>query len=109
MAKPSTPNPGQLGLGPEERAALHLLAPLRKSLARIVTQRHQMLTGTAPDPKLVEAEIELLWTVVLAAFQRGISVMHRGMHRAEGIDHKLADEALDHALSTIVQDAKPKR
>lgn len=109
MAKSSSANPGHVGIGADERAVLSLLAPLRKSLERIVQERHVMLTGGPPDPKLLQAEVELLWTVVLAAFQRGVSVMHRGMHRAEGVDHKLADEALNYALSTVVQDAKPKR
>lgn len=85
-------------VSPDERAALIQLAPLRLTIERIVTQRHEQLRGTDADPHAVQADVELLWVVVLEAFRRGVRGMHKGLHRNTGVDHEMLDQAMQFAL-----------
>jgi hypothetical protein len=102
--------PQHTGLGADERRALQALAPLRTALERLVEQRHRMLTpGGEPNRQLLEAEVELLWTLMLDAFRRGASLVHHGMRRAEGLDRRLADEALEYGLTAVLEDQRRRR
>lgn len=102
--------PPHTNIGADERLALQTLAPIRKALERLLEQRHRMLSpGHEPNRQLLEAEVELVWTLILDAFRRGASLVHHGMRRAEGIDRRLADEALDYGLSAVLEDQRRRR
>jgi hypothetical protein len=97
MSRPRSTDP-QIRVSPDERAALMQLAPLRTTIERIVTQRHEQLLGRPADPRAVNAEVEMLWTIVLEAFRRGVRGLRQGLHRGSGIDHEMLDQALQFAL-----------
>lgn len=93
---------GAPGVTAEERQVLGTLAPLRRTVTSLVTRMHEALGPSGElDARRLEADVEALWTVVLEAYRRGVGAVHAGMHRAEGIDHAMADEALDFALREI--------
>ena len=106
MPRPRTADPG-IRLGPDERDALVTLAPLRTTLERHVLTRTRQLLGREPTQPELKAEVELLWTIVLEAFHRGVRGIHRGLHRAEGVDHEMLDESLAFALEAGLKSAPP--
>lgn len=96
MRRPRATDPG-IRVSPDERLTLIALAPLRATLEKYVTRRYEVLTGKA-EPHAVAAEVELLWTIILEAFRRGVRGMHEGLHRGEGVDHEMLDQAMSFAL-----------
>lgn len=102
MRRPRTIDPG-IRVSPDERAIYAALAPLRTTLEAHVAQRHAQLRGKEPDPHAVTAEVEVLWTLVLEAYRRGVSSLHQGLRRAEGIDHEMLSQSLDFALTKITK------
>lgn len=95
--RPRSTDP-QIRVSPDEREALIQLAPLRTTLERIITQRHEQMLGKEADPRAVNAEVELHWAIVLEAFRRGVRGLTAGLHRGTGIDHEMLDQALQFAL-----------
>ena len=107
MSRPRATDP-QIRVGPEERQALVQLAPLRTTLERMVTQRHEQLLGRQADPVAVHAEVDQLWVIVLEAFRRGVRGVHTGLHQGTGIDHEMVDQALQFALIAGLTGPKKK-
>jgi hypothetical protein len=91
-------------VSPDERRTLTAIAPLRVTTERLVRRMHQQRGQV--DERGVEVDTEQLMTVVLEAYRRGVTAMHQGLHRAEGIDHGLMDEALDFALRDLQAEHK---
>lgn len=91
----------------EEREALTTLAPVRMTLERVTRKMLERAAGpTAPpiDPKLVELAIEAHWTLILESYRRGVRLVHRAMHRGEGLDHQMIDQAVDFAMRDMLEE-----
>lgn len=94
----------------EEREALSTLAPVRTTLERML--RRQLARGRTPPPAEPEIQAALAqhWTLILEAYKRGVRTVTRGLHRAEGLDHEMVDQALDFALiDQLGEDAERRR
>lgn len=98
MRRPRAVDPG-IRVSPDERDTLAALAPIRVTLEKHVREHMSALLGKEAPDHAVLAEVEVLWTLVLEAFRRGIRGMHEGLHRSEGVDHEMADQAMDYALA----------
>jgi hypothetical protein len=107
MAKSSEPD---TRIGPEERQALSVLAPVRVTLERIVKKSLEQAAG--PGKPIPEAQLRMVvdahWALVLEGFRRGVRLMQRGLHRGEGLDHTMIDQAVDFAMRDYLEETKPK-
>lgn len=82
----------------EERQALSVLAPLRSTLERMMQRQLTIALGKPPESRLLSSMVERHWTLILEAYRQGVRTVNRGLHRAEGLDHEMVDQAVDYAL-----------
>jgi len=94
---------------PEEREALRTLAPVRATLERITRKTLERAGGGELDPLQLRIAVEAHWTLILEGYRRGVRMVHRGLHRAEGLDHALVDQAVDFALRELLEDDREQR
>lgn len=89
----------------EEREVLTTLSPVRITLERITRKMLERAAPGAPvDDKLVLLAVEAHWTLILESYRRGVRMVHRAMHRGEGLDHQMIDQALDFALRDMLDE-----
>ena len=89
----------------EEREALTILSPVRMTLERVTRRMLERANGGQPvDDKLVQLAVEAHWTLILESYRRGVRMVHRAMHRGEGLDHQMIDQAIDFALRDMLDE-----
>jgi hypothetical protein len=84
------------GISAEERAVFKRLAPLRVTLERYVRGIHARIPTSTEDA--FNADCEILWTLMLESYSRGVGNLRRGLQQGEGVDHEMLDEAITFAL-----------
>jgi hypothetical protein len=79
-----------------ERGVIRQLVPLRATLEKFVRAQHER-HGPMNEPTY-SADVEVLWTLLLEAYTRGVGAVRTGLHQGEGIDHEMVDESVAFAL-----------
>lgn len=98
-------------LNVEQGMHLKRLKGVRDTVARLVRGIHvdaarardELQHGVSAEDvlaqhaHLVERDVEAVYAVALEAYRRGVDAMHAGMHRSEGVDHEMLDQAMQYA------------
>lgn len=86
----------EVSLGAGERGVIKQLVPLRATLEQFVRAQHER-HGPVQGPSY-SADVEVLWTLLLEAYTRGVSAVRTGLHQGEGVDHEMVDQSVAFAL-----------
>jgi hypothetical protein len=96
----------EVAISADERGVIKQLAPLRRTLEKLVRSQHER-HGPVSESAYAAA-VELHYTLLLEAYNRGVSTMRVGLHRGEGVDHETLDDAISYALEQSKGDASGK-
>jgi hypothetical protein len=88
----------EVSISADERGVIKQLAPLRRTLEKLVRSQHER-HGPASESAYA-ADVELHYTLLLEAYHRGVSTMRVGLHRGEGVDNEQLDVAIGYALES---------
>jgi hypothetical protein len=88
----------EVSISADERGVVKQLAPLRRTLEKLVRSQHER-HGPVSESAYAAA-VELHYTLLLEAYNRGVSTMRVGLHRGEGVDHEMIDASVAFALET---------
>ncbi len=88
----------EVSISDVERGVIKQLVPLRRTLEKLVRSQHER-HGPVSESACA-ADVEVVWTLLLEAFGRGVNAMRSGLHQGEGVDHEMVDAAVSFALET---------
>lgn len=88
----------EVSISAEERSVIRQLVPIRRALEKLVRSQHER-HGPVSESAW-SADVEVHYTLLLEAFDRGVSAMRVGLHRGEGVDHEQLDVAIGYALES---------
>ena len=86
----------------EEKLVFRDVAGLRETVRKVVQRQHDAF-ATMTDPKAVEADVDVLWVVIMEAYARGVGSVHRALHTGAGLDREMIDQAFDSAIAQLTR------
>lgn len=84
-------------ISPAEDNVYRTLQPVRKTLVRLVASFHNEHVPASSE-QLRAAHVELMWTLMLESYQRGMASLRQGLQSVEGVDSPMIDQAIEYAL-----------
>lgn len=84
-------------ISPAEDNVYRSLQTVRKTLVRLVENFHKEHVPASSE-QLRAAHVELMWTLMLESYNRGMASLRQGLHTVEGVDQDMIDQSIEYAL-----------